>query len=86
MSDDDLIGVRAAAARLGVHENTVRNYEAKGLLNAVKLPVSGYRRFSRAEVERMRAEMWSQFAPATEMPEQRGDMPHHTLTDEDWAA
>lgn len=81
---DDLMGVRAAAERLGVHENTIRNMEAKGLLPAVRLPGSGYRRFSRAEVERMRSEMWSQFAPATELPEQTEPGPHRTLTPEDY--
>ena len=78
------MNVRETAARLGVHENTVRNWEAKGLLPAARLPGSGYRRFSRAEVERMRVEMWSQFAPATEMPEPAEPGPHRTLTAEDY--
>jgi excisionase family DNA binding protein len=66
----DTIGVREAARQLGVHENTIRNWQKRGLLKAAQLP-SGIRRFSREEVERMRAEMWSQFAPATVLPEPR---------------
>lgn len=68
--DMDLIGVREAARRLGVHENTIRNYEQKGMLRAARLP-SGLRKFSAADVARMREEMWSQFAPATEIGEPR---------------
>jgi excisionase family DNA binding protein len=62
------LNVRETAARLGVHENTVRNWEEKGLLRAVKLPGSGYRRFDVAEVERMRDEMLTNLAPAVEGP------------------
>ncbi|MGA2013211.1 MAG: MerR family transcriptional regulator [Solirubrobacteraceae bacterium] len=62
------LNVRETAARLGVHENTVRNWEEKGLLRAVKLPGSGYRRFDAAEVERMRDEMLTNLAPAVEGP------------------
>jgi excisionase family DNA binding protein len=62
------LNVRETAARLGVHENTVRNWEDKGLLRAVKLPGSGYRRFDEAEVERMRDEMLRNLAPAVEGP------------------
>jgi hypothetical protein len=40
------------------------------LLNAIRLPGSGFRRFPREDVERMRREMLEQYAPATEMPEQ----------------
>lgn len=65
-----LVGVRAAARTLGVHENTLRNWEARGLLKATRLP-SGIRRFSADDVARMREEMMTQFAPATELPERR---------------
>lgn len=61
-----LLNVREAAARLGVHENTIRNWEAKGLLHAVRLPVSRYRRFEEGEIERMAREMRSQLASADE--------------------
>jgi excisionase family DNA binding protein len=68
MHAQDRLNVRETAARLGVHENTVRNWEERGLLRAIKLPGSGYRRFDQAEVERMRDEMLKNLAPAVEGP------------------
>jgi excisionase family DNA binding protein len=68
MYADHRLSVRETARRLGVHENTVRNWEDKGLLRAAKLPGSGYRRFDQAEVERLRNEMLTQLAPADEGP------------------
>jgi excisionase family DNA binding protein len=64
----DHLNVRQVAAALGVHENTVRNMNKDGRLPAIRLPGSGFRRFRPEDVERMRREMWEQFAPATEMP------------------
>lgn len=72
MSPNELITVRGAARELGVHENTVRNWEKQGLLHGIKLPGSGFRRFPREEVERMRREMFESYPPATEVP----DEPH----------
>ncbi|HEV7806748.1 MAG TPA: helix-turn-helix domain-containing protein [Solirubrobacteraceae bacterium] len=66
----ELLNVRRTAEVLGVHENTIRNWEKSGLLRGVKLPGSGFRRFPREEVERMRSELMSSYAPATELPEQ----------------
>lgn len=60
-----LMKVREAARALGVHENTVRRWEERGLLRAVRLP-SGVRRFRPEDVEAMRAEMFSGFAPLCE--------------------
>lgn len=60
-----LMKVRDAARTLGVHENTVRRWEARGLLQAVRLP-SGVRRFRPEDIEAMRAEMFSGFAPLRE--------------------
>jgi excisionase family DNA binding protein len=60
-----LMKVREVARRLGVHENTVRRWEERGLLRAVRLP-SGVRRFRPEDVEAMRAEMFSGFAPLRE--------------------
>lgn len=57
--------VREVARMLGVHENTVRRWEGRGLLRAVRLP-SGVRRFRQEDVEAMRAEMFSGFAPHRE--------------------
>jgi predicted site-specific integrase-resolvase len=52
----ELLNVRDTARALGVHENTVRNWEERGILRAVHLPGSGYRRFAAQDVERLRAE------------------------------
>jgi excisionase family DNA binding protein len=75
MSVENRLNVRQTAARLGVHENTIRNWERRGLLRAVKLPGSGYRRFDAAEVDRMRDEMTSTLAPAIEGPTIRAKGP-----------
>jgi excisionase family DNA binding protein len=68
MATRELLNVRDTARALGVHENTVRNWEERGILRAVRLPGSGYRRFALQDVERLRAEMFEQLAPATEGP------------------
>ncbi len=68
MVTKELMNVRETAEALGVHENTIRNWEARGLLRAVRLPGSGFRRFSSADVERLRHEMFEQLAPATDGP------------------
>jgi excisionase family DNA binding protein len=68
MATGTMLSVRETARRLGVHENTVRNWQQRGLIRAVRLPGSGYRRFSVEDVERMRQEMLSQLAPADTGP------------------
>jgi transposase-like protein len=65
---DKRLSVRDTARKLGVHENTIRNWEAKGILHAAKLPGSGYRRFDAAEVARLHNEMVNGLAPAAEGP------------------
>jgi len=60
-----LLSVREAAGRLGVHENTVRNWVVHGQLNAYKLPGSGFRRIPSADVERLRSQFLSALAPAS---------------------
>ena len=62
---EQLMQVRQAARALGVHENTVRRWEERGLLRAVRLP-SGVRRFRTEDVEAMREQMFSGFAPLHE--------------------
>jgi excisionase family DNA binding protein len=62
------LNVRETARRLGVHENTVRNWERRGLLPAIRLPGSGYRRFRFEDVERLRLEMFTQLVPADTGP------------------
>jgi excisionase family DNA binding protein len=57
-----LMQVRQVARTLGVHENTVRRWEERGLLHAVRLP-SGVRRFRPKDIEAMRTQMFSGFAP-----------------------
>jgi excisionase family DNA binding protein len=60
-----LMQVRQAARALGVHENTIRRWEERGLLRAVRLP-SGVRRFRVEDVEALHARMFSGFAPLRE--------------------
>jgi excisionase family DNA binding protein len=61
----ELIQVRQAARMLGVHENTIRRWEQRGLLRAARLP-SGVRRFRAEDIEAVRASMFSGFAPLRE--------------------
>ena len=68
MATTEFMNVRDAARELQVHENTVRNWEQRGLLQAIRLPGSNFRRFSREDIERMRREIFETPAPATELP------------------
>lgn len=68
MATGTLINVRETARLLGVSEATVRNWSNRGVLRAGRLPGSGFRRFDRDQVERMRQEMMSQLAPMDEGP------------------
>jgi excisionase family DNA binding protein len=70
MTTKEFLNVRETAQQLGVHENTVRNWEQRGLLHGIKLPGSGFRRFPRDEVERMRREMLGTYAPMVELPDE----------------
>jgi len=54
--DLELLTISQAAALLGVHQNTLRSWANKGLVPHVKLP-SGYRRFSRQQIEQIREDM-----------------------------
>lgn len=60
------LNVRETAGRLGVHENTVRNWSDRGILRPLRLPGSGYRRFDVAEVDRLAREMREAAAPVEE--------------------
>lgn len=68
-----LLQVREAARGLGVHENTLRRWEERGLIRAVRLP-SGVRRFRAEDIALLRAEMFSGFPPVVgdELPKVRG--------------
>jgi excisionase family DNA binding protein len=57
--------VRQAAKALGVHENTLRRWEEKGMLHAVRLP-SGVRRFDSREIEAVRTRMYEGLPPLEE--------------------
>lgn len=87
MATRTLLSVRETARLLGVHENTVRNWEKRGVLRAARLPGSDYRRFDRGEIEGMRSEMLSKLAPASEGPtikprqSRRGRLVHGDDTD-----
>jgi excisionase family DNA binding protein len=83
MSTTEFLNVRDTASELGVHENTVRNLEKRGELKAVRLPGSGFRRFRKEDVDRMRREMWRQFAPEMSQPERTRPKKKRVLTDEE---
>jgi len=57
--------VREAARALGVSENTIRRWEERGLIPAVRLP-SGVRRFRRADIEAAQARMYEGLPPLAE--------------------
>ena len=40
-----------------VHPNTIRKWVKTGILNSIKLPGSGYNRFTVEEINRLRREM-----------------------------
>ena len=60
-----LMTVRDSARGLGVHENTLRRWEEKGLIRAVKLP-SGVRRFRSEDVLALRRQMFTGFPDIVE--------------------
>ncbi len=60
-----LMQVREAARALGVSENTIRRWERRGLIPAVRLP-SGVRRFRPADIERARTRMYEGLPPLEE--------------------
>lgn len=51
-----LISIGKAAELLGVSVGTLRAWADKGLIRAIRLP-SGYRRFTREEIEETRRQM-----------------------------
>ena len=51
-----LLSIGEAAEQLGVSDQTLRTWERKGILKAIRLP-SGYRRFTQEEVERMKRQI-----------------------------
>lgn len=67
MAKNDMVPLRQAAERLGVHENTIRNWIDRGVMHGVKLP-TGTRRLPTAELERLEREM---FAMPSSVPPER---------------
>jgi len=53
--EDAFLNVRETAKRLGVHENTVRNWAKSGQLPDSRVPGSRFHRFRLADVERLTA-------------------------------
>lgn len=54
--DPELLNVRQTASRLGVHENTIRNWARTGVLPTARVPGSRFHRFYAREVDRLRSE------------------------------
>jgi excisionase family DNA binding protein len=50
----EFLNVRETARRLGVHENTVRNWVRDGILPTARIPGSRFHRFDARDVERLR--------------------------------
>jgi excisionase family DNA binding protein len=61
------IPISEAADRLGVHENTVRNWIDQGLLDGYRTP-TGRRKLRLESVERLEREMFGVPSPAGELP------------------
>jgi excisionase family DNA binding protein len=49
----EFLNVRETAQRLGVHENTVRNWVRAGILQSARIPGSQFHRFDARDVERL---------------------------------
>lgn len=78
---EQLLTISHAATRLGVSAGTLRGWADKGLIAHVKLP-SGYRRFTMAEVERMRREMGLEKVHTERRDRLNPNMPTHTTPPE----
>lgn len=61
------ISVKTAAERLGVHENTIRNWIDRGILDGYRTP-TGRRKVRLDAVERFAAEMFGVPATPLELP------------------
>ncbi len=72
-ADDALVSVAQAAALLGVHPNTIRNWTDAGRLTAYRINVRGDRRYRRGDVERLLAEGADSVEPAMPIPDAQRD-------------
>ena len=57
-----VLTLKEASKRLGVHPNTLRNWEQQGVIQLIRLPGSRYRRVPVSEVQRLAAQMHGQRA------------------------
>jgi DNA-binding transcriptional MerR regulator len=57
--------LKRAAQALGVHEQTLRSWERRGLIRLARLPQSGYRRVPVEEVARLQAAMLTSEEPSS---------------------
>jgi excisionase family DNA binding protein len=69
MRDPNYLSARETAARLGVHENTVRNWVREGILASARLPGTRNHRFDERDVERLREHRGAEVASVE--PERR---------------
>lgn len=53
----DYVTLKEAARTLSVHEQTIRNWERRGVIRLVRLPGSRYRRVPTTEIARLKAQM-----------------------------
>ena len=66
MATRELLNVRDTARALHARENTVRNWEERGILRAARLPGMRLSALLVQDVKRLRAEVFEEFAPATD--------------------
>lgn len=65
---EDFLSVKETAKRLGVHENTVRNWARQGVLASAKVPGTSFLRFDARDVERL---MERRGSPTASVEEER---------------
>jgi excisionase family DNA binding protein len=53
----DYVTLKEAARTLSVHEQTIRNWERRGVIQLVRLPGSRYRRVPTTEIARLKTQM-----------------------------
>jgi excisionase family DNA binding protein len=64
LAHEATLTLKEASSRLGVHPNTLRNWEEQGVIRLVRLPGSRHRRVPLSEVERLLAQMHGRKAGA----------------------
>jgi excisionase family DNA binding protein len=52
-TDNELLKMKEACELLKVHPNTLRQWDKKGVLKAVRIGVRGDRRYRRGDIERL---------------------------------